>query len=252
MDAETRARLNKYAPLEGLGDIIADIEDIVDTLAASAVIGPASSTDTAIARFDGTDGKLVKDSPTTLGDNGTIFSGNGSTPSYVPAGASLFLSSVEDDNGFIIRSEGSVETVESFLSNWGGSGNRGAFAGTITNHPYYFATNNVNRFAISASGETIFATDAVPGGSPFTPFGSVLTAVADSSAALDAFAVYDETGTLKAKIDKDGKFFGPSGSDLQDQITTLSNILSGGASGSFTTVDGKTVTVTDGIITSIV
>lgn len=43
------------------------------TAAASGdVVGPASSTDNAIARFDGTTGKLLQNSPVTVGDTGTI------------------------------------------------------------------------------------------------------------------------------------------------------------------------------------
>lgn len=40
--------------------------------------GPASSTDNAIARFDGTTGKLVQDSSTTIDDNGSIYVGGAS------------------------------------------------------------------------------------------------------------------------------------------------------------------------------
>ena len=36
------------------------------------VVGPASSTDNAVARFDGTTGKLIQDSNATLGDNGGL------------------------------------------------------------------------------------------------------------------------------------------------------------------------------------
>ena len=44
--------------------------------ADSYVVGPASSTDNAIARFDSTTGKIVQDSGVTVADNGQISSGN--------------------------------------------------------------------------------------------------------------------------------------------------------------------------------
>lgn len=34
------------------------------------VVGPASATDNALARFDGTTGKLIQDSPNSLGQDG--------------------------------------------------------------------------------------------------------------------------------------------------------------------------------------
>ena len=40
----------------------------------AAVTGPASSTDTAIARFDSTTGTILKNSSTTIADNGYIYS----------------------------------------------------------------------------------------------------------------------------------------------------------------------------------
>lgn len=43
-----------------------------DTLSAGDVVGPASSTDNAITRFDGTTGKTVQGSTVTLADNGQI------------------------------------------------------------------------------------------------------------------------------------------------------------------------------------
>ncbi len=39
---------------------------------ATHVIGPASATDNAVARYDGTTGKLVQDSAVTIDDNGVL------------------------------------------------------------------------------------------------------------------------------------------------------------------------------------
>jgi hypothetical protein len=52
------------------------------------VVGPASATDNAITRFDGTTGKLIQNSTVTLDDNGNIINANSigldTTPATVP------------------------------------------------------------------------------------------------------------------------------------------------------------------------
>lgn len=57
-------------------------------------------------------------------------------------------------------------------------------------------------------------------------------------------AVYDEEDTKH--------FFAEEWNAVTEAINALENLLAGGATGSFTTVDGKTVTVMNGLITSIV
>jgi len=53
------------------------------------VVGPASATDNAITRYDGTTGKLIQNSTITLDDNGNIINANSlgfdTTPATVPA-----------------------------------------------------------------------------------------------------------------------------------------------------------------------
>lgn len=53
-----------FNPLSGQFDLVSDISNLVT--------GPASSTDNAIARFDGTTGKLVQNSLVTVGDTGIV------------------------------------------------------------------------------------------------------------------------------------------------------------------------------------
>lgn len=55
-----------------------------------AVAGPASATDTALARFDGTTGKLLQDSGVTLDDNGVLTVPATNTPA-APASGKLSL-----------------------------------------------------------------------------------------------------------------------------------------------------------------
>lgn len=67
------------------------------------VVGPASATDNAIARFDGTTGKLIQNSPVTIDDAGNIISPDsvqfsGTPPVTIPIGALWFDSSTESLN----------------------------------------------------------------------------------------------------------------------------------------------------------
>jgi hypothetical protein len=50
------------------------------------VVGPASSTDTALARFDGTTGKLLQDSPVSVTDNGSLVLPENSLPTPADPG----------------------------------------------------------------------------------------------------------------------------------------------------------------------
>ena len=64
----------------------------------------------------------------------------------------------------------------------------------------------------------------------------------------------DFPGEFQRAITSDGSIK-PGSADIEDldtRVIAIENALAAGASGSFTTVDGKTVTVTAGIITSIV
>jgi len=59
-----------------------------NTISTGGVVGPASATDNAIARYDGTTGKLIQNSTVTLDDNGNIINANSlgldTTPATVP------------------------------------------------------------------------------------------------------------------------------------------------------------------------
>ncbi|MCC6478338.1 MAG: hypothetical protein IT552_03935 [Sphingomonadaceae bacterium] len=50
------------------------------------VVGPATSTDTALARFDGTTGKLLQDGPVSVTDNGSLVLPENSLPTPADAG----------------------------------------------------------------------------------------------------------------------------------------------------------------------
>jgi len=61
---------------EGGAEVLKDVriqvffQDIVG--APNLVVGPPSSTDNAIARFDGTTGNLIQNSSILIGDNGDL------------------------------------------------------------------------------------------------------------------------------------------------------------------------------------
>ncbi len=68
------------------------------------VVGPASSTDNSITRFDGTTGKLIQNSVATVDDSGNMIAGDGSatTPAYG------FASEPGNDTGMYWVAAGSI------------------------------------------------------------------------------------------------------------------------------------------------
>ncbi len=63
------------------------------------VVGPASSTDNALARFDGTTGKLIQNGTVTQDDNGNLASVNGLSFNTSPTSAPSTAGSVFWDSG---------------------------------------------------------------------------------------------------------------------------------------------------------
>ncbi len=57
---------------------------LASTGGSGDVVGPGSSTDNAIVRFDGTTGKLVQDSSITIGDNGSFTAATGTITASTP------------------------------------------------------------------------------------------------------------------------------------------------------------------------
>jgi hypothetical protein len=97
-----------------------DSAGVVQTIASKAgasgdVVGPASATDNAIVRFDGTTGKLIQNSSVTIADDGTtIISVNSSTAALritqIGAGNALLVedSANPDSTPFVIDAGGAV------------------------------------------------------------------------------------------------------------------------------------------------
>lgn len=111
--------------------------------ASGDVVGPASATDTAVALFDGTTGKLIKNSPVTIGSTGnTVISGTDNTNAMLRitqlgTGNALLVedSTNPDATPFVIDASGNVysgyATAFNYLSIGGGTLNpRISVAGT--------------------------------------------------------------------------------------------------------------------------
>jgi hypothetical protein len=109
---------------------------VVTLLASSSgasgdVVGPASATDNAIVRFDGTTGKLVQNSGVTIDDNGNMLisvnsATNGLRITQVGAGNALLVedSANPDSTPFVIDSSGiAIQGTTAYDSNWFSSGN---------------------------------------------------------------------------------------------------------------------------------
>jgi hypothetical protein len=88
---------------------------ITSTSGGGDVVGPASATDNAIVRFDGTSGKLVQDSAVTIADDGaTVISANSTTNALritqTGTGNALVVedSSNPDSTPFVVNTSGNV------------------------------------------------------------------------------------------------------------------------------------------------
>jgi hypothetical protein len=80
------------------------------------VVGPASATDNAIARFDSTTGKLIQNSTVTINDNGTLEAVNGisfdTTPTSAPtAEGSLSWNSSDGTLDLVMRGGNVVQQI---------------------------------------------------------------------------------------------------------------------------------------------
>lgn len=72
-------------------DVQEAIDEVVAMLPQGDVVGPASATDNALARFDSTTGKLIQNSTTTLSDAGAFSFADGVRQTFNPDGTNAGL-----------------------------------------------------------------------------------------------------------------------------------------------------------------
>jgi hypothetical protein len=188
---------------------------------------PATSTDTAIARFDGTDGRQSKDSPdTTLSDSGRIYSGDGTASvNGANPGPELFMSRNDDANRQFALSNGTNEMFM-FLQ----PGSLPATFGTATDTDLAVQVNN-SIFVMGVRGDTgeMSIGGFFGAGGQHDPSVSALT-VSGASGQTAPIQKWDSTyGNTVASID-------PSG-----QINTAAGVYAAGfvgGSGSTLYIDG--------------
>ena len=103
------------------------------------VVGPASATANAVARFDGTTGKLVKNSSLTITDAGNA------TFAIPGSGATQTVNVLNGQAG-TIYTDGTVTAYYGYIVS------TTLFGGTVSNHTYGLMTNGISRLAISNQG----------------------------------------------------------------------------------------------------
>ena len=91
------------------------------------VVGPASATDLAVARFDGTTGKLIQDSATELHDDGSIVMPEMAAPATPAAGKVAIYP--KSDGKLYIKDDAGTET--DLTSAGGGGGSPGGSDGDL-------------------------------------------------------------------------------------------------------------------------
>jgi len=131
----------KFNPFSGTFDDVADVAD--------KVTGPASSTDEAIVRYDGTTGKLVQNSSVTIDDSGNMIIAGDLTVNGTTTTLNTATLDVEDTNitvnvgGNDASSEGAGLTVER----------------TGTNGSFVYEDALTSKFKIGALGSEVEIAD---------------------------------------------------------------------------------------------
>ncbi len=119
----------------------------VTSVPSSAVVGPASSTDNAITRFDGTTGKLIQDSGASLSDANNIVANNlspGYTTTATAAGTTTLTVSSTGIQYFTgTTTQTVVLPVASTLT---------------TGHTYLIMNNSTGNLTVNSSGSNLVVT----------------------------------------------------------------------------------------------
>ena len=164
------------------------------------VVGPASSTDNAIVRFDGTTGKLIQNSGVTVDDSNNLVSPrsvqfSGAVPATTPIGTMWFDSSTDTLN---IQQNNITQQIGEELFIYGKASN------TITDSPLQiiYQTGTVGASGVITFGHTVAGiTD-----------GNLIIGVATESFATNAFGRITCFGIVHG-ITTDGVAFGETWHD---------------------------------------
>ena len=142
------------------------------TAASGDVYGPASATDNAVSRFDGTTGKLIQNSVVTIGDTGdvagvgalsmsgaiTLSGGSANGVAYLNASKVLTTGSALTFDGTNFSTTGAVTaasysrvtngTIDMRMELAPGLG----YVGTVSNHPVAFEVNSTEQMRLTSTG----------------------------------------------------------------------------------------------------
>lgn len=144
-------------------------------IGASGIIGPVSSTDNAIVRFDGTNGKTIQNSTVTIDDTGNVIT---------PDGVYLGLSATQG----LSLSSGAIEA-------FAGSNNN-AFQLSNVGEIFFRSTNVQQHELVTANTNTVnsnFLFTSTSTGTPAVGIGSGITFSAETSA-----SNYEEGAKIEA------------------------------------------------------
>lgn len=129
------------------------------------VVGPASSTDNAVARFDGITGKLLQNSLMTVDDAGAFVATDGSKVSGTEGGGFGYIVLAIENLSSGGRAELSLDTDEGAFAGFvtmAGSATtnkpRQFDIGTRVAGPIGFWTNDVERMTLSSTGVSLYPT----------------------------------------------------------------------------------------------
>jgi len=130
-----------------LNAITGELDLVVDLSSAGGVSGPGSSTDNAVARWDGTTGTVLQDSVVLIGDSGVIsggtWEGNAVEESYggtnqttYATGDILYASAANTLSKLAAGTNGDVLTLAAGVPTWA------AASGGMGNVEYYFKASD--------------------------------------------------------------------------------------------------------------
>lgn len=181
-----------------------DLTVIGGTGGVGNVVGPASSTDNAVARFDGITGKIIQNSNATLDDSGELILANGLTITTgdisVNNGSISATGSFTSTAGNIETSNGNIAAVGNILgSGYARFGSLNAPANTTAGDITGVRLNIGNVIHSAANGQVVHMSGTLTDTSSTSAFLRALATISPASASTATFRgisfLQDTTGT---------------------------------------------------------